>query len=174
MLLYWTTDQMSLNAFRFSVRASTSPLMRTVPRLAVGANLAFVLLLRLVMVSSVLAYHVVLRLMWERRTLTLVNRSDMVGRAGMSDCIDLALDRGERHHSDLVDADTAGPGYDGCLWIVDQLVGRSGRSWPDSMVFCTGVVGCADFLDSVDLLPVDRSIRDQPGFMGVDFTALWP
>jgi hypothetical protein len=98
----------------------------------------------------------------------------MVGRAGLSECIDMAVDWGERHHPDLVDADTAGPGHDGCLWFRDRLVGRSGRPWPGFMVLGTGLVGCADFLDSVDLLPMGRSIRDQPDFMGVDFTALWP
>ena len=43
----------------------------------------------------------------------------MVGRAGLLDFVDLALDWGKRHHFDIVGADTAGRGYVGCLEIAE-------------------------------------------------------
>jgi hypothetical protein len=59
---------MSQVVFRFFARANTFSLKRTVPRLAVAANLAFALLLRLVMVSLAPAYHVTIRLIRETKT----------------------------------------------------------------------------------------------------------
>jgi hypothetical protein len=169
--LHSPTGQMSQNAFRFSARASTSSIMRTVPRLAAGANLAFALLLRPVMVSL---YYVAIRFFRERRTLTLVYRSDVVCRAGCLDFGDMALDWGEGGGPRFMGAVSAVPGYAGCLGIVDRFVGRGGRSWTNSMVCGIDLVGYADIVDSVELLRVGRSVQDQPDFMGVDSTALWP
>ena len=70
MLLHPPASRISQIVFRFFARASTFSLKRTVPRLAVAANLAFALLLRLVMVSLALAYHVTIRLVRERQRLT--------------------------------------------------------------------------------------------------------
>jgi hypothetical protein len=157
MLFYSTTDQMSLNAFHFSARASTSSPKRAVPSLAVRANLACMLFSRLVMVSPVLIYHVTLRLIRERQALTLVFRFDMAGRAGWLDSGDMAMDWDERNLPDLVDACTAGHGYEGCLGFSIQVVGRSGKSWPGSIGPGTGVFYGAGFLDCDDL-PVGRSV----------------
>lgn len=43
----------------------------------------------------------------------------MVGRAGLLDFVDLALDWGKRRRFDFVGADAAGRGYVGCLEIVE-------------------------------------------------------
>jgi hypothetical protein len=88
----------------------------------------------------------------KEQTLTLwIHRFVLVCRDGLPDFVDMALDRRERDCPGFVGADIAGPGYAGRLEIVGQVVGRSERTWPGLVVFDTGLVECAEFLDSVDL-----------------------
>jgi hypothetical protein len=110
------TDQMPLNVFRFLVRVRTYSPTRTAPRLAVGAHL--VLSLRLVMVSS---FHTSIRSGMTNANL-FARRSGVVNCTLLLDVAQLALDRRERNRPGSVGADTVGPGYAGCLEIVDQVL----------------------------------------------------
>jgi len=56
-------------------------------------------------------------------------RSSTVDHAGLFDFVEMALDRCQGHHLGCLGADTAGPGFAGCLEISKQVLRRGGRSW---------------------------------------------